>query len=474
MSTTPFDRAVDAATAGVNRTLGTPSWQQSAMRMVQPRFGQSMAGLRGMPADQSQKFRGSFQTPIESRFGDTTRSIANRFPEFFGALDATSDAQDKLLGMQGMQSGYSGYGGASTGDTAIDQAAAKNGLPPAVLASFVNRESSGNWEANQTPNCTIRPESGCLLPYVGIFETTARSWGIDFNSLIGNQQAQLDAMAKIINGIKQQQGFTNWEDVAAYYFAGPNWNNPDWADENGLTVAQYREGFTTYVNQYGGGYGNLTQDQFRQKATDWNTSVGGELSVLWGRTYAPVTYDFGVESGLGYYGYGALSGLDGTQHTGLDVGVPRGTNLYSPGSGVVSCVGYGDAGIGGTGGGGCGFYEDSNGGIGNITIRLDNGTYVILGHSQLANVQPGQRVSAGQLVGQSGGMNGDHVHVETRVPDATTQSGYRIVDPRTVLGGYTGVSGYTPAYGSANQSDPRYGGVGNYMQSYYGGWRPSY
>jgi murein DD-endopeptidase MepM/ murein hydrolase activator NlpD len=41
----------------------------------------------------------------------------------------------------------------------------------------------------------------------------------------------------------------------------------------------------------------------------------------------------------------------------------------------------------------------------------------------------GQRVNAGQLIGQSGGSDGAHVHVEYRQRQA--DGSYRIIDPRT-------------------------------------------
>jgi cell wall-associated NlpC family hydrolase len=146
--------------------------------------------------------------------------------------------------------------GAPTGNALLDAAASAKGVPPAVLAAMVNRESSGDWDANNRIGDVgrFKPDGSIdhILPYVGIFETTAQSWGLDWNAMVGNQQAQLDGMATILNGIKQQQGFDSWTDTAAYYFAGPNYNNPDWGDELGMTVGQYRSSFDADVANYGG------------------------------------------------------------------------------------------------------------------------------------------------------------------------------------------------------------------------------
>ena len=41
----------------------------------------------------------------------------------------------------------------------------------------------------------------------------------------------------------------------------------------------------------------------------------------------------------------------------------------------------------------------------------------------------GQSVSGGQYAGVSGTANGDHVHVEVRVPSGAFASGFATVDP---------------------------------------------
>jgi murein DD-endopeptidase MepM/ murein hydrolase activator NlpD len=112
--------------------------------------------------------------------------------------------------------------------------------------------------------------------------------------------------------------------------------------------------------------------------------------------------------------------------------------IYAPMSGVVTCAGTNNG--AGVDKGRCAAFNDYfGGGAGRIKIRLDNGAVLIFGHSSRANVSPGQRVSAGTMLGTSGGMNSPHIHLEARVRDASMPSGWRIVDPRTVLGGAVGV-----------------------------------
>jgi murein DD-endopeptidase MepM/ murein hydrolase activator NlpD len=70
---------------------------------------------------------------------------------------------------------------------------------------------------------------------------------------------------------------------------------------------------------------------------------------------------------------------------------------------------------------------------------------LIFGHSQGSFVQPGQRINAGDALGTIGWANSDHIHLEARVRDPSTPSGWRIVDPRTVLGESSGGWSGAPA-----------------------------
>ncbi|MFJ6002714.1 peptidoglycan DD-metalloendopeptidase family protein [Arthrobacter sp. NPDC092385] len=119
--------------------------------------------------------------------------------------------------------------------------------------------------------------------------------------------------------------------------------------------------------------------------------VGGSISSGFGWRPTPVgTIDF--------------NGTGGYMHTGIDYGVGCGTPLYAPAAGEV-------------------WYADSNvlPGAGN-RIVLNHG--VVGGNALATNyyhltsylVSPGQRVSAGQLIGYTGttgNSNGCHLHFET-------------------------------------------------------------
>jgi hypothetical protein len=153
------------------------------------------------------------------------------------------------------------------------------------------------------------------------------------------------------------------------------------------------------------------------------------IRVIVGGPYPPIEYGFGDDVGLSYYQYGVGHGLSRpTQHTGDDVPVPVLTPLFTPCPGKVLCVG--NAGQNNWGQG-CGAYPDTiGGGVGNITVLFDSGSKMTLGHCRNAVVQPGQRVSANQLLGHSSGMNGPHVHLEMTI---LKNGSYWLVDPAPEL-----------------------------------------
>lgn len=163
---------------------------------------------------------------------------------------------------------------------------------------------------------------------------------------------------------------------------------------------------------------------------------GGGLQTLFGGATPPVMQEFGTtDYSQGHpdtYAYGNAYGLVGSQHPGVDYGMPVGTRLNVPVSGTVSVVGNDH---------GSGYYYSDVGHnqdpdhSGELAITLPNGDIVILGHLSRIDLQVGQQVNAGMLAGLSGGSDGDHLHLEVRVRDPSMSSGYRIVDPRIYFGG---------------------------------------
>jgi len=110
--------------------------------------------------------------------------------------------------------------------------------------------------------------------------------------------------------------------------------------------------------------------------------------------------------------FGETSGLWSTTHTGLDFAAPEGAELSSIGPGVVTEAAY-------------------DGSYGNKTVvRLDDGTVLWYCHQSALEVEVGQRVAPGDLigyVGSTGNVTGPHLHLEVH-PD-----GGDAVDPEAWL-----------------------------------------
>lgn len=145
-------------------------------------------------------------------------------------------------------------------------------------------------------------------------------------------------------------------------------------------------------------------------------------------------------------GYGANPdaykkfGLAG--HDGIDYDVPVGTPLPSVANGTVAAVGYDPT--------GWGHY---------VGVDIGNKTYVFFGHLSQTDVKQGQAVSAGDVLGLSGGVgpergnsSGAHLHVTVRV-GGTTQK-YN-VDPSSYVAQWTGSGTISSPAGSVT---PELGG----------------
>lgn len=146
--------------------------------------------------------------------------------------------------------------------------------------------------------------------------------------------------------------------------------------------------------------------------------------ILAGYPYS-VTQAYGYTDFDGGYDYCHSYGNwgDALVHCGVDLGVPRGTPLRMPGEGVVTVAG------------GTPWYQDlHNWEAGDLRVELSDGAVVVFGHSSEIYYGVGASPASGTLIGASGTQNGDHLHLEVRVPDASCSSGYCTVDPMTFFG----------------------------------------
>ncbi len=89
------------------------------------------------------------------------------------------------------------------------------------------------------------------------------------------------------------------------------------------------------------------------------------------------------------------------KHAGIDLAAPIGTPIYATADGTVSESGY------------------NSGGYGNL-VKIDHGRGIETRYAHLSSIaiQPGQRVTRGQLIGRMGSTGrstGSHLHYEVRI-----------------------------------------------------------
>jgi len=298
--------------------------------------------------------------------------------------------------------------------TAVDRVKREFGIdvPPNLVKAVMMLESEGNMVG-----CN---EDG----YCGLMQTGAGSnvanFDAGYNATVeGNIYYGTQELANWYRDI----GTGNWIDAAAAYFSGWNYNNYSVSDRYGTDVGAYRSRIEQYLAVFNGG------------SQQYGGGGGGARNAL--ATMFPngePGYDFGVSSGNGLYGYGTSYGLNGSQHTGMDVPQPLGSSLYAPGDAIVVCVG-------------CWRNDHITGGVGRIELEMPDGARVLYDHTYSSAVNVGDRVVAGQFLGTSGGMYSPHTHLEVRVPDSSQEAGYRLVDPAAYFAGYVGGGGYSSSGG---------------------------
>lgn len=146
------------------------------------------------------------------------------------------------------------------------------------------------------------------------------------------------------------------------------------------------------------------------------------LAVIAGGAYPPVTYGFKAPAAGPFYDYFAGHGGNANQHTGVDIALAYGATVYSPIAGTVVCTGSGKG--QGAWGTGCAAFRDTGDagpegadrGVGRVEILAEDGKHsVIFGHARQCLVALGAKVKPGDPVCTTGGMLGNHIHLEVRV-----------------------------------------------------------
>lgn len=128
-------------------------------------------------------------------------------------------------------------------------------------------------------------------------------------------------------------------------------------------------------------------------------------------------------------------GIGSTNHEGLDIAVPTGTPVQAAKDGKV-------------------VFADNGGGYGNlVVIQHGDGTFTKYAHQSQLNVQVGQEVKAGEVIGKSGSTGnstGPHLHFEVRKGDWNNGA---VLDPVAYLGGAESVAAADPGAGKSFAGD---------------------
>ena len=159
--------------------------------------------------------------------------VRQAFNKGFQGLDQTPVGAN--AGQVGGMAGESGYALLDQHNNEINAAAAKFGVPANLLKAMINQESSGDWARDNRVYGGFRDDE--ILPFVGIFRKTADAWGLNFDAMIGNKQAQIDGMATILSGLAKDYG--GYENAAKVYFGGEAALNGGFTDELGMDSNTY-------------------------------------------------------------------------------------------------------------------------------------------------------------------------------------------------------------------------------------------
>jgi murein DD-endopeptidase MepM/ murein hydrolase activator NlpD len=269
--------------------------------------------------------------------------------------------------------------GALKWEKEIKAAAEKHNVPWELLAAIVAVESGGN------------PEAVSVSGAIGLAQVMPQyhsQRAAKYGGNLADPQTNLMVAAEIL--AENYQRYGSWDKAVAAYFGAidAQGNITGAKDAYGTSGFQYVSQVITYWNQLKG----------------VSPTAGSLWTITGGKEY-PITQEFGETEFAKTSGYYANK-----SHPSIDLGVPLGTPLYAPVSGVIEVAG-------------------SYGGYGNaVGIRTADGYFILLGHLDSVSVSPGQQVQVGAFIGKSGNTGastGPHLHIEVRTPDG------RIIDPRT-------------------------------------------
>lgn len=266
----------------------------------------------------------------------------------------------------------------------------------------------------------------------GIMQIKPNIWRVRAEGLgydLMTPEGQIGMAAAILGGdTSGVRGSTPEERFLATYYPTAGLDVPG---EDGHTPRQYLADMHELMRQIEAAASGITP-----------APQGDVLDLLYGGKPYVVSAEYGqlVTWECDHcYDYFTAYGLDIYHHWAYDAAAAAGDGapLYAPIDGKIVCAGTGNG--PGAWGTGCAAFGRSNNyggapsgpGSGRLEILHEDGDRsLILGHVLSSRVRPGDLVEVGDLIGQQGGMNASHVHVEGRYANGT-----RIGDPRKLFPG---------------------------------------
>jgi murein DD-endopeptidase MepM/ murein hydrolase activator NlpD len=267
-------------------------------------------------------------------------------------------------------------------------------VPVEAILAVIHNESGGNPGAASAVNSENRGRAVGLMQMLPIYHAKD---GADLT----NPEINISRGVRYFAQAYHNRGNDLNKAMAEYFGGGGAFDSAgnirtDIGDMN-ITIGKYLPKFQAATAAYRQWLARQGQPPPAPTTAPPPQAANGpaDLADLWGwlgGSRSPVTGRFGAQDGP----------YPGTGHRGMDIGTPSGTRLTSPVEGVVMAAG------------------DVGGGYGNqVRIKTAYGS-VLLGHLSSVNVQPGQRVTPGTmlgLTGSTGRSTGPHLHVELRDPN---------------------------------------------------------
>jgi hypothetical protein len=296
-------------------------------------------------------------------------------------------------------------------DAAFVRAGTKHGVDPAMLKAMAVIESGGQMIANQGGSGAW----GIMQFKRWIWQPRADAFGYDLNTAAG----QIGMAAAILGGaVPGVRGTTPEERFLEEYYPVRDASGTlclDCRGEDGHTPRQYLSDMHELMRIINAAAEGTTPAPAPDPQPAPEPLTEQDVLRLIAGPTAWVSFGFN-EANMScggpchFYEYGVGHGTHADHmHPGIDIAVPRGTTLRTPLAGRITCVGNAGEVIWDQG---CGYFTDTSGGVGNVTVMTDVGLKLTFGHCAKSLVAYNQRVKAGEAIALSGTNRADHLHLD--------------------------------------------------------------